>query len=189
MCSVSFSFSIYFDIVLEFVAFNYFRFFPCFVFSLHPQIISPVSVYIYRAADTDVKHPSLLPQQAQERPAVLKATSALRLWFTGSTVPSSLASCPFFTFLGHRAIPTAQVEWPSLHMPLRTICICSQRKYNLFQVYISSFSQVGRIHPLWFALVVRGRNIHQTGCILSYSRLSPTDSIHRPVFHHTDHGQ
>uniref|UniRef100_A0A7N2MA32 Uncharacterized protein n=1 Tax=Quercus lobata TaxID=97700 RepID=A0A7N2MA32_QUELO len=63
----------------ESVAFNYFRFFTCFVFLLHPQIISPVSVYIYRAADTDLKHPSLLPPLAQERPAVLKATSALRL--------------------------------------------------------------------------------------------------------------
>ena len=115
------------------MAFNYFRFCTCFVFLLHPQIISPISVYIYRGADTDLKHPSLLPPQAQERPTVLKATSALRLGFTGSILPSSLASCPFSTFLGHRAIPTAQVGWPSLHTPLRAICIYSWRKYTCFR--------------------------------------------------------
>ena len=95
--------------------------------------ISSFSLYISSRRDTDLKHPSLLPPQAQERPTVLKATSALRLGFTGSILPSSLASCPFSTFLGHRAIPTAQVGWPSLHTPLRAICIYSWRKYTCFR--------------------------------------------------------
>ena len=106
------------------MAFNYFRFFTCFVFLLHPQIISPVSVYIYWAADTDLKHPSLLPPLAQERPAVLKATSALRLWFTGSTVPSSLASCPFSTFFGPGRFQLLKLD--------NHLCALSVRMYLLW---------------------------------------------------------